>query len=249
MFRFIIKAISNALGFSKVEARGTLMLIFVMILGISFSRVYVNVLKNPTIPGPDQFEDLEAWVAEVEASYELKAQAPSNVASTAPAYPTKRKYAVANPNVETNENVAAGSIQSPSPIPEPIVLLDLNEATEEELQKVRGIGPTYARRIVNFRDLLGGFYQNAQLREVYGLPDETIVEVQKYFSVLSLPRPIPINVDSAKVLAAHPYITYDLAWIIINYRKQNGNISSSEDLKKIQAIDHETFARLKPYLD
>ena len=209
----------------------------------------MNVLKNPTIPGPDQFEDLEAWVAEVEASYELKAQAPSNVASTAPAYPTKRKYAVANPNVETNEDVAAGSIQSPSPIPEPIVLLDLNEATEEELQKVRGIGPTYAHRIVNFRDLLGGFYQNAQLREVYGLPDETIVEVQKYFSVLSPPRPIPINADSAKVLAAHPYITYDLAWIIINYRKQNGNISSSEDLKKIQAIDHETFARLKPYLD
>ena len=66
---------------------------------------------------------------------------------------------------------------------------------------------------------------------------------------LSQPQPLNINSDSAKVLANHPYVSYDLAWIIINYRKQHGDITSSNDLKKVKALDEETFARLEPYLN
>ena len=60
---------------------------------------------------------------------------------------------------------------------------------------------------------------------------------------MSAPKLLNINADSAKVLSNHPYISYDLAWIIINYRKQNGDITSANELKKILAIDEETFTR------
>ncbi len=249
MFRLFTKAISNALGFSRVEARGTLMLIFVMILSISFARVYVHMVKNPTAQEADHFDDLEAWVAEVEASYELRSATPKPVyRPTSPnaaqkKFPTDLDYGRGDSRLATkNTHVHASD-------PDEIVVQDLNTATEEALQQIKGIGPSYSRRIVKFRELLGGFHDKSQLNEVYGLPEEAVSAVQKSFSVLSPPRRIKINSDSAKILAAHPYITYDLAWIIINFRKHNGDIASSEDLRKIQAIDEETFTRLQPYLD
>ena len=106
-----------------------------------------------------------------------------------------------------------------------------------------------SNRIVKFRNRLGGFSENEQLSEVYGLPPETVDEALKHFSVQSRPEPIDFNNDSAKVLAMHPYISYDLAWVILNYRKQHGDISSFEDLEKIQALDEETLEKLKPYLN
>src|SRR5690606_31569388 len=68
---------------------------------------------------------------------------------------------------------------------ETIEIRDLNKATADELQQVKGIGPAYSERIVKYRDLLGGFIDQDQLNEVYGLKEETIEELNKYFSIQS----------------------------------------------------------------
>ena len=247
MIKFIINAISNAIGFSKVEARGTLLLIFIMLFGIAFSRMYVQKLKTPTEISARDAEALEEWVAEVSSSYQQKAE---HIDAEQVAFITPTDYTNTIRKKKSVDTAGTGRLHRPNAaMNELIEVKDLNTATTEELQKVKGIGPAYSGRILKFRNLLGGFSTTDQLKEVYNLPPETIEELKKYFAVLTPPIPININSDSARVLAKHPYISYDLAWIIINYRKQHGNIQKSEQLRNIHALDEETIMRLKPYID
>lgn len=55
---------------------------------------------------------------------------------------------------------------------------DLNTATGQQLQKVYGIGETFSKRIIEYRDKFkGGFIANAQLQDIYGLTPETIANI------------------------------------------------------------------------
>ena len=51
-------------------------------------------------------------------------------------------------------------------------VIELNQADTLTLKKIPGIGSTFARRIVGYRELLGGFYTVHQLAEVYGIDEE-----------------------------------------------------------------------------
>lgn len=46
--------------------------------------------------------------------------------------------------------------------------LDLNSATYEELLYVKGIGETYARKIINYRDTHGSFEKVIELKDILG---------------------------------------------------------------------------------
>ncbi|GAB4240667.1 MAG: hypothetical protein Tsb0034_17230 [Ekhidna sp.] len=242
MLKFLLKAISNALGFSKTEARGTLVLIFITLLALISSQFYIHHVKSQPLTLADS-EELREWVKQVEASIEAKEyrDEEETIYLPRPNYANSGKVK----NISEKKRISEPDTE----LKTATVIRDLNTATMDELQEVRGIGPAFSERIVKYRELLGGFYSMLQLSEVYGLTPETIQNIQKGFEIQSSPRPFQINNDSAKVLARHPYIDYDLAWVIINYRKQNGDLLSADDLKKIKAIDDSTFARLKPYLE
>jgi len=49
-------------------------------------------------------------------------------------------------------------------------------------------------------------------------------------------------------MKSHPYIKWNLANAIVEYRNQHGNFSSLEDLKKISLITTEVFDKIKFYL-
>lgn len=50
-------------------------------------------------------------------------------------------------------------------------VININKASSEELQKVRGIGPSLAERIIAYRDANGGFKSTDELKEVRGVGD------------------------------------------------------------------------------
>jgi len=81
---------------------------------------------------------------------------------------------------------------------------DLNAVTAPELMEVYGIGPTLSARIVNYRKKIGGFSNDLQLNEVWGLTDERVQKVLTQFTVLN-PVEIPkIRLAKAGEALAEP---------------------------------------------
>ena len=61
--------------------------------------------------------------------------------------------------------------------------IDLNRATSEELEQVRGIGPALAARIIARRDEVGGFGRVEDLIEVRGIGPATLESMRGRFFV------------------------------------------------------------------
>ncbi|MGB0522179.1 MAG: ComEA family DNA-binding protein [Flammeovirgaceae bacterium] len=142
---------------------------------------------------------------------------------------------------------AKNKLYSPKPFLTPF---DLALADTTQLKKIRGIGSKLSARIVKYRDKLGGFHSLNQLQEVYGLQPEVIAELKKY-ALLEHPtiQQIPINTADVKTLAQHPYISYKLAHVIVNYREQHGAYTQVDDLKAIKLIKQAFIDKIKPYLN
>ncbi len=132
----------------------------------------------------------------------------------------------------------------------PITVKDINKATAEELQVVNGIGEALSTRIIKYRNKLGGFYFNDQLKEVYGLSPEVIQKVQERFQILSKPKIKKININEAtfKQILHLPYINYQLTKKIMNYRDEFAEIQSLEELKKIEGFPIDKYDRIILYL-
>ena len=130
-----------------------------------------------------------------------------------------------------------------------IAPIDINAADSAAYESLPGIGGGFARRIINFRNKLGGFYKVEQVAETFGLPDSTYQKA-KPFLLFNGSGFVKININKATAdeLKNHPYIRWQLANIIINYRTQHGDYKSVEDLKKIMTIDAETYNKISPYL-
>lgn len=128
-------------------------------------------------------------------------------------------------------------------------LIELNLATPEELVRLYGIGEVLSKRIVKYRDLLGGFAGLEQLSEVYGLKPETIKKILPYLELdTSLVTQINVNFAETKELARHPYITWELARALVDFRSSNGFIHDLQLVRSNGLINDRDFQRISPYL-
>ncbi len=179
------------------------------------------------------------WVSEVQASYTVKK-------TNYPATRVKRASISSERNPIEKSNRREEEIPQKEAITE---IQDLNDASASDLKTIKGIGNVYSKRIIKFRDRLGGFSDMNQLSEVYGMTPELMKKITAKFHILSGVQKFDFNNDSVKLLIKHPYISYDLAWILINYRKQHGDIKNMDDLVEIKAIDDSLLQKLRPYVD
>lgn len=156
-------------------------------------------------------------------------------------------------NLQTASNQTASNQEPQKSIitkkPLELISIDLNSSDTTDLMQLRGIGSVFSERIIKYRDLLGGFYAVEQLKDVYGLSDESYQDIEKYLKVdASLITLIPINRVSESELSKHPYINYKDARIIVNYRTQHGGFENQADLQRIKGIDLLKVSRIFPYL-
>lgn len=127
------------------------------------------------------------------------------------------------------------------------LIIDINQSNAEDWQKLKGIGPSYSKRIIKFRDKLGGFSNIQQVGETYGLPDSTFNKIIPFLKTSAILKTIDINKVSAKELQQHPYLNYRQASAIINYRNNHGPFQNAEDLNPIKALSENTLIAVKPY--
>ncbi|MCD0490317.1 helix-hairpin-helix domain-containing protein [Pedobacter sp. MC2016-14] len=128
-------------------------------------------------------------------------------------------------------------------------IIEVNGADTLLLDKIKGVGPVFARRIIKYRDRLGGFYKKEQLMEVFGLDSVKFDEIKNQVDIdVSLLRRININSAVVEDFKNHPYIRYKQVNALIQYRKQHGNYTDIEDLKKVAILTPELIVQLKPYL-
>ena len=127
---------------------------------------------------------------------------------------------------------------------------DLNAATAEELRQVYGIGETLSKRIIKFRDRLGGFLVSEQLYDVYGLEPEVVGKALLKFQVIDKPEVGKINVNkaNAKELSRLVYINGSLASNIVEYRDKNGLFASLQELSQVDGFPTEKLDRIALYL-
>lgn len=128
--------------------------------------------------------------------------------------------------------------------------IDLNTATQIQLQKVRGIGPALSARIITYRDKLGGFSVDKQLQNVWGLSQQVVANVLAGFTVKT-PNPIKqiaINTASVSDIATIPGISFDFAKEIWEFRILRQKIESLSELKKIEGMTASKYALIELYL-
>ena len=71
----------------------------------------------------------------------------------------------------------------------PGVLINLNTATAAELEKLPGIGPTVAARIIEYRLKKGPFKKIEELMNVPGIGEKSFLKLKEQITVVAKPDP------------------------------------------------------------
>ncbi len=155
-----------------------------------------------------------------------------------------------NKKTKTFFNKDSSFKKSPYKRPDDNIKIEINTCKVKDLIVLRGIGQVLSKRIIKFRDKLGGFVSINQLKEVYGLPPETFESIKEniYINTSKIQR-LKINIEDKSNLKNFPYISYRLAAQIIKYRKQHGYFRNKSDLLKIKTLDSLKLRKIEPYLD
>ncbi|AWA29740.1 hypothetical protein HYN48_06425 [Flavobacterium magnum] len=133
----------------------------------------------------------------------------------------------------------------------PLTMKDINEATQQDLMEVYGIGPALSERILKEKEKLGGFLTMQQLDFIWGLSPEVIARVKTSFRIGTMPAvvKVPINTATIKELSKVPYMNYYTARSVVTFRSMNGEIRGAEDLAKIKDFPVEKLEIIALYLE
>lgn len=127
-------------------------------------------------------------------------------------------------------------------------LVDLNTADSVTLLTLYGIGPSFAKRIIKYRNLLGGFYSKNQLLEVYGFDQDRLDKIDAYCDVNpGVIKRININTVKTDDLKKHPYMDYYTAKAIVDQRVVLRRFTSIQQLKAIPLIHEDLFNKIQHY--
>lgn len=126
-------------------------------------------------------------------------------------------------------------------------IIELNLTDSIQLISIKGIGPIYAKKILKYRSILGGFNSVNQLKEVYGFTEELYNQLKSFFTANPLLiKKIKINQDDFKTINKHPYLSFEITKLIFDWRRKT-NINST-NLKDI-LNDDLLYLKILPYLD
>ncbi|WP_285009206.1 ComEA family DNA-binding protein [Pedobacter faecalis] len=128
-------------------------------------------------------------------------------------------------------------------------VIELNTADSTRLCEIDGVGPAFARRIIVYRQRLGGFFKKEQLLEVFGLDSVRYNQIAPQVSIdVTQLKKININTADHATLKRLPYLRYKQINALIEYRNQHGSYGHAADLAKIAILTPDIIERVVPYL-
>ncbi len=148
-------------------------------------------------------------------------------------------------------------------------VVDLNKATEIELDRLPGVGPALARAIVQSRQRGGPFRSLGDLRRVSGLGQKKISQLEPYTTLpesavgdgtaatdgdagsrsapaKARPNRVNLNRASAEELETLPGIGPSRAQAIVRWREEHGRFRRVEDVLGVPGVGPATLERLRP---
>ena len=251
--------------FSRRERQGLLVLL-VLLIGIGVGKFLFEkpeTLVSETSPGPDSLTVLTADSVTKVETFVSASDAPRSNAGK-PRYSSSERNASPSKEAQVKSEQRTYYAQEKPEIPPSSrtssfsatekfssgVLVDLNQADSLTLCKVPGIGPAFSKRIISYRNLLGGYHNPRQLQEVYGMYEELYEKIIPFFEFsLDSLRKIPVNTWSLDRLKNHPYINFYQAKVIVETRRKAGRIHSVNDLTLLEEFTEKDWDRLLPYLE
>lgn len=157
-----------------------------------------------------------------------------------------KKY---NSHIKIDKEYANRPVKAKYDIEDALLLVELNSADTAELISVRGIGPYYASKIIQYRNALGGYYDKNQLYEIKKIPKDRMdliisrLEINK-----KLIKKIRINHCEFKDLLTHPYFDYYETKLLLDYRNEHGKFIYLHDLNKIDPLPDYYIEKIGQYL-
>lgn len=126
-------------------------------------------------------------------------------------------------------------------------LVDINTADQQTLMRIPGVGKAISADIIRLRENIGGFHNLKQVLLCDGVTDEIAAWIEVKDSTIRL-KQININSASFRTLCRNPYIGYDRACDISNYRRLYGDFKNEESLIQSRIFTKESLMELRPYL-
>jgi competence protein ComEA len=150
--------------------------------------------------------------------------------------------------VEISGSTSAGAL-SQHPV-QGKARLDINTCDSLSLVALPGIGPVLSSRIIKYRNLLGGFAHIEQLKEVYGLPEETYEMIKgRLYADTSGIRKIDVNSAGYIELSRIHYLEKYEVTAILKYIKLSGRANNIDELTGNKILTPAKAEKVQPYLD
>ncbi|MBR8534167.1 helix-hairpin-helix domain-containing protein [Carboxylicivirga sediminis] len=163
-------------------------------------------------------------------------------------YQTKKWLSYAANNIVEREDEHIKTHQKTEVLVDvrPKLTIEINSADTAMFALLRGIGPVLSKRIVAYRNRIGGYCSVEQLGEVYGLSMQVIEQNREYLKVDDkLVMPMDITKASLKQMKNHPYLDFYMAKDIYEIRKagQLNSIMQFRDSLSFAKADMQLLAR------
>ena len=116
--------------------------------------------------------------------------------------------------------------------------IDINGADSAAWASLPGIGKVLSKRIIHYRERLGGFRSVEDLRQVYGLADSVYTKLLPYLRLPVSEKGKPnLNTLTAQRLSQIGGIDSEIAKAIVVYRQQNGPFKNINGLRQLVFIN------------
>lgn len=222
----LLKKIEPFFSYSKGERNGFFVLSFILIIILGFRYYTLNHYKPVIEISQEEFDQLSAELfKEPEKSAAILAEEKKVVT-------TRKKY---------KKPIKSSDDRFPK--------IKLNSLNFEDWKKLRGIGDVFGNRIVKYNKLLGGFYSNNQIQEVYGIDSTLFLQICHQIEISSVPyRKLDINKATLEEMKKHPYLSGPKSKGIVQFRTEKGRFETIDELVENHLLTDFEYSRIKNYI-